>query len=203
MNFLSNEDQTLKTLGLAWNTLDDRIYYTTYSFKNAERITKRVILSEIVKIFDPIGLLGPIILQRGLMQDVWRSGIQWDESVPQNIYSEWLEFARQWELIDQIPFDRKLLAENCREIQFHGFCDASNIGYGACLYVRSCGEDDNVTIRLLCAKSRVAPLKTTTIPQLELCGAKLLAQLYQEVTDTLEIIPNRTIFWCDSTIVLH
>ncbi|XP_011705951.1 PREDICTED: uncharacterized protein LOC105461167 [Wasmannia auropunctata] len=137
------------------------------------------------------------------MQDVWRCGLHWDESVPQNIFTEWSEFARQWELLDQISFDRKLLVEDSQDIQLHGFCDASNNGYGACLYVRSRGQRGDTTVRLLCAKSRVAPLKTVTVPRLELCGALLLAQLYREASNALDIIPDKIILWCDSTIVLH
>jgi len=48
INFLLNEDQTNVR---AWDTQDDRIYYSAYLFKNAGKITKRVILSEITKIF--------------------------------------------------------------------------------------------------------------------------------------------------------
>lgn len=137
------------------------------------------------------------------MQDVWRCGVQWDESVPQSIHTEWSEFARQLELMNQICFDRRLLIDNYQDVQLHGFCDASNIGYGACLYVRSRGKQGTVINRLLCAKSRVAPLKTITIPRLELCGALLLTRLYREANDALGITPNKTILWCDSTIVLH
>ncbi|XP_018376448.1 PREDICTED: uncharacterized protein LOC108769759 [Trachymyrmex cornetzi] len=90
-----------------------------------------------------------------------------------------------------------------QNIQIHGFCDASNIGYGACIYVRSCGPQGNVAVRLLCGKSRVAPLKPVTIPRLELCGALLLAQLYQEVSHALQLKIDKAVFWCDSTIVLH
>lgn len=42
-----------------------------------------------------------------------------------------------------------------------------------------------------------------TIPNLELCGAVLLTQLYNEVINALGLKPDQTIFWCDSTIVLH
>ncbi|XP_011685494.1 PREDICTED: uncharacterized protein LOC105448546 [Wasmannia auropunctata] len=120
-----------------------------------------------------------------------------------SIHTAWLEFVGQLELINQISVDRKLLAQDCHDVQFHGFCDASNSGYGACLYLRSTGEHENAAVNLLCAKSRVAPLKTITIPRLELCGALLLARLYREVADALSLAPGRVIFWCDSTVVLH
>lgn len=97
----------------------------------------------------------------------------------------------------------KILIDDYCDIQIHGFCDASNNGYGACIYIRSRGKYHDTLVRLLCARSRVAPLKTITIPRLELCGALLLAHLYHEASSTLKIIPNKIILWCDSTIVLH
>lgn len=138
------------------------------------------------------------------MQDIWRQKLGWDESVPQVIHTTWLEFVQQLDLINQISFDRRVTMNEQRDIQLHGFYDASNIGYGTCLYVRSSGEnDENATVKLLCAKSRVAPLKTTTMPRLELCGALMLARLQNEVKRALSISPSKMIFWCDSTIVLH
>ncbi|XP_018312448.1 uncharacterized protein, partial [Mycetomoellerius zeteki] len=203
-NFTLNADRALRTLGIVWNARDDTICYSANSIRRSNRITKRIILSEIAKIFDPLGLLGPIIsYMKKLMQDVWRCNLQWDESVPQSIHTAWLEFARQWESIGQVYFERKLLITGYHDIELHGFCDASTVGYGACIYVRSRNEAGNVLVRLLCAKSRVAPLKTLTIPRLELCGALVLAQLYGEIIGTLSMNINKTIFWCDSTIVLH
>ncbi|XP_011065850.1 PREDICTED: uncharacterized protein LOC105152968 [Acromyrmex echinatior] len=150
-SFTLNTDRALKTLGVTWN---NEICYSTSSIKCSERVTKRNILSEIAKIFDSIGLLGPVILfAKKLMQDI-RSGVRWDESVPQNIYDEWLN------LHDS----------------------GSNIGYSACIYVPSKRNQGNVMSNLLCAKSRVVLLKTVTVPRLELCGALLLAQLHHEVT---------------------
>lgn len=151
--------------------------------------------------------MGPVVLYaKKVMQDVWRCGVQWDESVPQSIHTRrvyWSEFIRQLELMNRVSFDRRLLIDDYQNVQLHEFCDASNIGYGACLYVRSRGKHGNIVNRLLCAKSRVAPLKTIIIPRLELCGALLLARLYREASDALGITPNKTILWCDSTIVLH
>jgi len=202
LTFTSND--SVKTLGIAWSTRDDKIRYSTHTIKSDNKLTKRSILSEIAKIFDPLGLLGPVVLYaKKLMQDVWRCKLQWDESVPQGIYSEWMEFTRQLSLIDKISFDRNILVEECSDIQLHGFCDASNVGYGACLYVRSIGKYGNAVTKLLCAKSRVAPIKPVTIPRLELCGALLLARLHHEAREALGVIPIKTVFWCDSMIVLH
>ncbi|XP_018406526.1 PREDICTED: uncharacterized protein LOC108782694, partial [Cyphomyrmex costatus] len=197
-------DHSLKTLGVAWSPRSDELRYAAHVIEVAERVTKRKVLSDIAKIYDPLGLLGPIVLYaKKLMQDVWRCKLQWDESVPQSVYTEWLEFARQLGSMGRIAFDRRLWSDECIDLQLHGFSDASKIGYGACLYMRSCDKSGNVNIRLVCARSRVAPLKTVTIPRLELCGALLLAHLYREAKETLGTVPNNIVFWCDSTVVLH
>lgn len=203
-NFTLDGDHSLKTLGITWSTRDDKICYTAHPVEITTRLTKRKVLSEIAKIFDPMGLLGPIIMYaKQILQDIWRCGSQWDESLPQGIHTKWFEFAQQLELLKRTSFDRKLLIENHHNIQYYGFCDASNTGYGACLYVRSSGKQGQAISRLLCAKSRVAPLKTISIPRLKLCGALLLARLYRETSNALDIVPDTTVFWCDSTIVLH
>lgn len=70
IEFLVNENLILKTLGISWNARRDKILYTVNPIKLSNKVTKRRILSEIAKIFDPLGLLGPIILtSKALMQE--------------------------------------------------------------------------------------------------------------------------------------
>ncbi|XP_066585556.1 uncharacterized protein [Prorops nasuta] len=137
-NFVLNLDNKLKTLGITLNATSDNICYTPNCIKIDGKITKRLVLSEIAKIFDPLGLLSPIILHlKHMMQTIWQAGLDWDESLPQDIHTGWMRFVDQWGLMGPVLFDRKLLINECQKFQLHGFCDASNIGYGACVYVRS------------------------------------------------------------------
>ncbi|XP_024868253.1 uncharacterized protein LOC112452346, partial [Temnothorax curvispinosus] len=88
------------------------------------------------------------------------------------------------------------------EIQLHGFCDASERAYGACVYIRYLDHNKSPQVYLLCAKSRVAPLKIISIPRLELCGAQLLAQLLDKIKASLYIKIKKVSYWTDSQIVL-
>ncbi|XP_046145779.1 uncharacterized protein LOC123989147 [Osmia bicornis bicornis] len=194
----------VKTLGLGWNAQEDKLVYSVKSPEAPVKLTKRNILSEIARIFDPLGLLGPVILAaKVFMQECWKTKLDWDESVPQALHSNWTSFSSQLHLINNLSVERKLILENADNIQFHGFCDASKAGYGACVYVRSCNQKGHTLVRLSCAKSRVAPLKEMTMPRLELCGALTLARLYREMRSTIEFPINRVVFWTDSTIVLQ
>ncbi|XP_033359909.1 uncharacterized protein LOC117238806 [Bombus vosnesenskii] len=144
-------------------------------------MTKRTISSEIAKITqDPLGLLAPVIVRaKMLLQRLWTLKIGWDESLPADVHTEWTE------------------------IELHGFCDASERAYGACVYLRTITPDGHVWTRLLTVKSKVVPLKSQTIPRLELSGAPLLTSLATTVLQTLPRNISRTVYWTDTTIVLH
>nr|CAH7740565.1 unnamed protein product [Callosobruchus chinensis] len=95
----------------------------------------------------------------------------------------------------------KLPRHNASRIKLHGFCDASQRAYGACVYVKSITNDTSST-QLLCSKSRVAPLKTVSLPRLELCGALLLTRLMSKVLESIKISVDSVSYWTDSSIVL-
>ncbi|CAH2083710.1 unnamed protein product [Euphydryas editha] len=84
----------------------------------------------------------------------------------------------------------------------HTFCEASERAFGLCIYLRSIGVTGKVQVILLCAKARIAPLKSTTIPRLELCSALLGAQLSSSATQTLRCKINRLVYWSDSKVTL-
>jgi len=71
------------------------------------------------------------------------------------------------------------------------------------VYLRFPESQDQWSTRLLCSKSRVAPLKAISLPRLELCGALLLAQLVNKVLKAVRFKPEEVYYWTDSTIVLH
>ena len=64
-----------------------------------------------------------------------------------------------------------------KSYELHNFADASTSGYGQCSYLRVKDEDGNVNVSLVMGKSRVAPLKITTIPRLELTAAVVSAKV--------------------------
>ncbi|XP_046424700.1 uncharacterized protein LOC124181972 [Neodiprion fabricii] len=202
------QNTVLRTLGVTWNSQRDTFVYSAKPIDLTTKITKRIILSEIAKIFDPLGLLGPIILTaKSIMQKCWNAKIDWDESVTQDLFTIWSSFASQMNLIRDVSVERRLLIKDPTRIELHGFCDASKIGYGACLYMRSTNQNNETFVRLACVKSRVSPLKGnedgTTIPRLELCGALTLSRLFIEARSTFEFHLDKIIFWSDSTTVLQ
>ncbi|XP_066583786.1 uncharacterized protein [Prorops nasuta] len=203
-NLLFDRDNILKTLGIYWNATSDSISYTVKPIAHTERITKRFILSEIAKIFDPLGLLGPVILfAKIIMQQCWKCKVSWDETVPTNLHTTWSHFANQLNSLNNISVNRRLVVDDSVSIQIHGFCDASQFGYGACIYIRSIDNKGHIQSHLLCGKSRVIPVKGMTIPRAELSGALVLARLVNDIRTTLILQIDQIFLWCDSTITLH
>ncbi|XP_057339521.1 uncharacterized protein LOC130677020 [Microplitis mediator] len=196
-------DTAIKTLGIHWNAREDNIFYSVNACK-PKAVTKRSILSQIAKLFDPLGLLGPVILHaKIIMQSLWKTGLAWDESVPVDLHTSWAAYVEQLPLISALRFGRCITIPEPINVQMHGFCDASEKAYGACLYLRSVAQDGHIHVRLICSKSRVAPVSSISLPRLELCGALLLARLFHTVKQALLINIDEIFLWSDSTIALH
>ncbi|XP_046400585.1 uncharacterized protein LOC124166915 [Ischnura elegans] len=106
--------------------------------------------------------------------------------------------------VKEITLPRSLFIERTSSVQLLGFCDASELGYAAVIYLRCASADNNTKIALLMAKSRVAPLKRISLPRLELCGAHLLAKLIHYSSNFVSNYckMESVTAWCDSTIAL-
>ena len=70
------------------------------------------------------------------------------------------------------------------------------------VYIWSLYTDASVSVRLVAAKSKVAPLKKLTLPKLELAGVWLLAKLPNKVRSTLDLNLSQLYAWSNSQIVL-
>lgn len=191
-------------LGLRWLPSTDELMFKFQPppALGASDATKRRLLSHIAQILDPNGYLGPVVIvAKTIMQKLWRTGLGWDKLVPDAIYREWQQFQQQLPLITQIRLPRWLGICDQRGVTLHGFADASEMAYGAVLYARV-EAVDSVQCVLIAAKSRVAPLKTVTIPRLELCAAQLLSELLHIFRKSTKYAHVKATLWSDSEIVL-
>ncbi|XP_044594067.1 uncharacterized protein LOC123271736 [Cotesia glomerata] len=87
-------------------------------------------------------------------------------------------------------------------MELHGFSDASQNAMAAAVYLRVTDADGNTKVSLLCSKTQVAPLKTMTIPRLELSAAWLLTQLILHVKEVQSLENVRINLWTDSAVTL-
>ncbi|XP_071051317.1 uncharacterized protein [Onthophagus taurus] len=199
-----DEINYIKVLGLQWDPCTDEFRYS-YSARTSS-CTKRNILSDVARIYDPLGFLTPCTLKaKHFIQQLWQIKSDWDEIAPSLMASNWNKFKSQLELLSVIRLPRLMIPDNSSSLQLHVFCDASQVGYCAVAYLRSQYSSQVVSTSFVCAKSRVAPLKVISVPRLELCGATLLADLVKNVLEYLSptIKIDSVTAWTDSQVVLN
>ncbi|XP_063924727.1 uncharacterized protein LOC135138680 [Zophobas morio] len=109
-NVQLHKDKFTKILGLCWNPTVDNLSYEIILKNIPNKVTKRAILSVTAQIFDPLVLLGPIIMHAKLiLQRLWTLKLGWDESVPPDIYTSWITFLSSLNHIRQIKVPRKAI----------------------------------------------------------------------------------------------
>uniref|UniRef100_A0A1B0C9H1 Uncharacterized protein n=1 Tax=Lutzomyia longipalpis TaxID=7200 RepID=A0A1B0C9H1_LUTLO len=183
-------DDGPKTLGFGWSSLEDSFKYKVKqpTISTVGKITKRTILSDIVSLFDPMGLVAPVIMKAKLiMHWLQMDKVAWDEPVPRYIYKEWSNFAENLPALEELLIKRHLVYEKGARVQLHAFAYTSGKTYGAVVYARITHKE-RIQIMLLGAKTRIAPTrKELSIERLGLCSAVMAAELLQSISDSLQI----------------
>lgn len=204
VTIISADDTAVKILGLQWNPTTDCFSYRI-ELPIAEP-TKRSISSNVAKIYDPLGFISPLIIKmKKYLQECWKLGIDWDDSVPIELGSSWESLLKQLPIISNLSIPRFVRSDCLPVYQVVGFADASETAYCATVYLRVISQEE-IKTSLLTAKTKLAPLKKLTIPRLELCGCFLLARLYHSIAGFLELLgPTNLVsprFFTDSTLAL-
>ena len=195
---------TDRALGVIWDVNNDKI---KFKVKLADKpVTRRGVLSIVCSIYDPLGFVSPVTFRaKRIVQELCRLKLGWDDPIPSTQEREWIEWMDRLPEIEKISIHRCYKPESFDQIcnaQLHIFSDGSESGYGACAYLRLVDGNGNVSISLVMGKSRLAPIKQSTIPRLELSGAVVACRLYELISSELEIDLDHVTFWTDSMIVL-
>ncbi|XP_070515395.1 uncharacterized protein [Cardiocondyla obscurior] len=193
-------------LGLHWHPVTD-----SFTFKvnpTADLIpTKRQVLSETARLFDLLGWLGPVIVRaKILLQSFWLQKIDWDQPLSIKDQETWKIFRKELRKIEEISLPRWIytFSTDCT-IELHGFSDASEKAYVAVVYIRVTTVENNdfkSRIALLQAKKKVAPLKTISLPRLELNAAALLVKLINNIKHGAKFQIANIHLWTDLIIAL-
>lgn len=186
-------------LGLKWLPKSDEITLRVKPRPIEGKLTKRIIVSVVSQLYDPNGLVAPVItLAKMVIQMLWKQQLEWDDEVPEEIAAAWRGLWRTINELEKIRVPRWLGMTNGARVQLHGFADSSGKAYGAVIYLRIEHPNGDITTRLVASKSKVAPIKTVSIPRLELNAAKLLSTLFISVRKALELQDVQYFLWTDN-----
>lgn len=206
---LPSDIQYQHTLGVAWNTtqdsLDVKINVPVRPF------TKRGILSVINSLYDPIGLVSPVILagrllQRELLphndQNPHIKDLDWDDELPSQYMTDWKEWIDTLPLLDTISIPRSMYPIGFSPVtrELHVFNDASFSAIGHVIYLRLINCVGSVYVAFISGSSKVAPRAATSIPRLELCSAMEATKAAAVVQHDLRTPPDTVYYHTDSLI---
>lgn len=204
---VSKQSQGLtKVLGVTWNSSLDVFTFELnelMEFAHSLLVNKRSILKLAAKIFDPLGLISPFVIQlKMLFQTLCIQQVNWDDPLTGELLTKWRKIISQLNCLNSVQVPRCYFSGNPCTKQLHGFCDASDKAFAAVVYLRSVYDNGCVKTVLIASKTRVAPVKRQSIPHLELLGAVTLSRLMATIMASLpEPVP--TLYWTDSTATLH
>ncbi|XP_055632399.1 uncharacterized protein LOC129772895 [Toxorhynchites rutilus septentrionalis] len=207
------ETESERVLGIIWNPMQDVFSFSTKHRENLEvylngsvRPTKRIALSAVMGFFDPLGLLGIFTIHgRILVQNLWRTGCEWDEEIDDHSWTKWKQWTSLLADVEAVRIHRCYIGDfvlsAVESMDLHIFVDASEFAFGSVAYFRVVTHGV-VRCSLVMSRSKVAPLKKQSIHRLELMAAVLGARMQQAILTNHTYKVQRTFLWTDSKTVL-
>ena len=204
VNLDSDSLPSAKTLGIMWHASEDLFTFVSHIEKQESEWIKRIFLSRIATLFDPLGSLAPFLIRaKILMQEVWLNDLEWDDRLPPKLSAKVDKWFAELSILSEVKVLRCLqLKKEVKCAKLHTFVDASQEAYGAAVYIKVEYQDESSSVRLVASKTKVAPLHSISILCLELMDAILGNRLANSVVNALSMETKSITFWTDSANVL-
>ncbi|KHJ89034.1 integrase core domain protein [Oesophagostomum dentatum] len=160
-----------KVLGIEWNATQDTLKIGC-SMTNKRRLTKREVARCIASIFDPMGLMTPLLTKaKRFQQRLWENGFEWDVDLPEELKQEWKCIVDGADNFQKM-LPRRLVSDYSAH-RLAVFADASEIAMAACAYIL--GEHSSA---LVMAKSKLPSIRfKATMPKLEMNALTMATRL--------------------------
>jgi hypothetical protein len=98
----TNHESETKLLGLSWDKSQDTLSVTTNKEEPAS--TKRSALSQLAKVYDPLGLASPTTLPGKLLyREMCEANLAWDGEFPETLTKRWKEWYEQFQERCTVP----------------------------------------------------------------------------------------------------
>jgi hypothetical protein len=196
----------IKVLGITWDTQADTLLIHSTSSQLINSITKRHVLKFLASYFDPLGLISPtLLLVKLFLNKLWTEKYSWDVELNMELSTEWKDVVKAIEPISSTTFPRHInihIRHNTVLYELHCFCDASGKAYGTCVYLLIITPQQK-TCHLVFAKSRVAPVKSISLPRLELTAVYIGSRVLNYVVQNIHVPIKHLYVWTDSQCTLH
>ena len=195
--YIEHTSEFDKVLGYRYHSDMDSIQLSEISL-DYNACTKRSILSQSSSVFDPLSLCLPVSIRcKTLLRELWLMKLSWDDTVPEQLQHRWNFLAKDLNLLSSLKFPRCTIHENQPASMFI-FCDASKVAYGFVMYAVQ-----GNTSHLIFSKAKVAPIKSKSLPTLELLGVFLAIKCLNNVFGVFNHIEfNKLYIVVDAQIVL-
>ena len=169
-------------------------------------ITRRIMLSNVGRIFDPIGLLAPLLLEaKLLLRESWCvPGLGWDDSLPPDQANRWSTFMTSVLSLKDVKFHRSLWPEG-RVVGLPIliiFSDGAALAFGAVAYIRWELHDGGFWSRIIMSKCKIAPKHIVSVPRMELNGALTGNRIKNFIIKETNFKFSKTYQFVDSSTVL-
>ena len=129
---IPNTEKSSHVLGLKWNHSSDTLVVSRGTNPEIKvKVTQRIVLSLVSSQYDPIGLVAPhTVKARPLLKDIWTlSGQQWDDDLPPEVVSKFLDWSEKLRSLSDIIIPRAYFQRNIETLELHLFGDSSELSF--------------------------------------------------------------------------
>ena len=193
-------------LGVHWNVSSDSFGFKV-NLKQLKTLTRREILLLVCSLYDPLGFVAPVtVIAKIAQQDFCRQNLGWDDPISLESAKKLKKWSENLYYLEKFAIPRALKPLEFGRVlstELHTFADASSAAYSTETYLRVENEEGKILCAFIIGKARVAPLKSISIPRLELTAAILTVKLNRFEERELNLRECTSVFWTDSMAVLQ